>query len=167
MKEYIIISPTADRAMSTWDYALDQLDEKVLQKSRRTHSIETADVRLRFLSEKQAAPVTSGTRATVMMDYEFEKKLDAFMASQKRTVHIGDEVRFDAFKGIRSPGFACCGQEIVIGKVVYINEAHQWFEAEYTLGGEVLKIAFKFTDVDDEYGTVTIVKRRGKKHERK
>ena len=60
-------------------------------------------------------------------------------------VTIGQKVRFDPFRHIT--GFASDDHRgrSVRGRVVYINEPHQWFSVEY--GKPKARTSFKFCDI--------------------
>lgn len=63
-------------------------------------------------------------------------------------VKVGQKVQFDPSRDIK--GFASKDTKgvVVTGTVVYVNEPHQWFTAEYkTASGVKLRTAFKFCDI--------------------
>lgn len=60
-------------------------------------------------------------------------------------ITVGQEVCFDPF--INITGFASedCRGNYVIGKVVYVNQLHQWFSVDF----DGQRTSFKFCDVGD------------------
>lgn len=60
---------------------------------------------------------------------------------------IGDKVRFDPFAHIQSH-FDGVYRGSVIGEVVEVNYAHQWFSVEY--GCPAMRTSFKFCDIGTE-----------------
>ena len=65
-------------------------------------------------------------------------------------IKIGTKVKFDPLEGIKFYGCMERGVSEVIGTVVDINEAHQWFSVEYTPNGkDKLRKGFKFADIGD------------------
>lgn len=164
MTDYIIISPTLSRAFYYFDHARRLLALYYHLKAwrRNQHMIEIGDVRLRFMAKEQYEKGNLGLSGdNVMADTQFEKLLMEFLQTEFREVHIGDKVRFDVFKDARSTGFKNCGELIVVGTVVYINEEHRWFSAEYELEGTKQRLSFKFDQVGD---CVTIVKKKERKN---
>lgn len=71
------------------------------------------------------------------------------------TIKLGTLVKFDPFKGINITGFSAKIHREFVGKVVYINEPHNWFGVEYDSAGTKQRISFNFVDVGK---TVRIVK---------
>ena len=60
---------------------------------------------------------------------------------------IGDKVRFDPFAFAQSH-FDGVYRGSVIGEVVEVNYAHQWFSVEY--GCPAMRTSFKFCDIGTE-----------------
>ncbi len=62
-------------------------------------------------------------------------------------IEMGQAVRFKPFEDTKGFGSRDNTQEPVTGKVVYINEPHKWFTAEYNCNGVKLRKSFKFWDI--------------------
>lgn len=66
-------------------------------------------------------------------------------------VTVGQKVKFDPMVGITIFGFPITSRRIVQGTVIYVNEKHQWFLAEYKMNNQRFRTAFKFSDNEKYY----------------
>lgn len=64
---------------------------------------------------------------------------------------VGDKVMFDLFRHDRVTDVGCLRKNVV-GEVVEVNYAHQWFSVEY--GCPAMRTSFKFVDIGKE---VTVI----------
>ena len=63
-------------------------------------------------------------------------------------VKVGQKVQFDPLSGNKFFGIKDLPLKEVTATVVYVNEPHQWFTAEYTgVFGDKIRTAFKFWDI--------------------
>lgn len=65
-------------------------------------------------------------------------------------IEIGQKVQFDPVrehKGFMPKKEKDAKPKIVTATVVYVNEPHKWFTAEYNACGTKLRTSFKFWDI--------------------
>ena len=63
-----------------------------------------------------------------------------------KSLCIGSKVQFNPFADIRINGINDLDVTIT-GTVIYINESHRMFTAEYESGNTVQKVSFNFADI--------------------
>lgn len=63
-----------------------------------------------------------------------------------KTLCIGSKVQFNPFKGIRVNGIDKIDVTMT-GTVIYINDKHRMFTAEYESGNTMQKVSFNFVDI--------------------
>ena len=61
-------------------------------------------------------------------------------------IKVGQKVEFNPFEGMRAYGATAIDVDVT-GKVIYINEPHNWFEVEYKSLEGKQKTSFKFDEI--------------------